>query len=76
MKTIEDPAAKDRDVNQAARVLLAAEVQNQADEQHTDQLDEARIGRMVALAQRLGIDTSALGVASIGPGISCKNRDQ
>jgi hypothetical protein len=54
---IADPNSTTREVTAASRALIAAEAQNQSDEQRDEQIDESR-NRFLDIAERLGITTT------------------
>ena len=64
VKVIADPESSPREKTSAARALTAMEAQNQADE-HKQEDDFA--SRLIAIANGLGIDLSALGIVEASP---------
>lgn len=54
MLTLADKTASVREKSTAAKVLLAAEKQNQTDERHSDRMQQDG-NRFLAVAERLGI---------------------
>lgn len=57
MFVIADPASSKREKVSASRALIAAEAQNQSDEQRDEQIDEER-NRFLDIAEKLGINTT------------------
>ena len=57
MFVIADPASSKREKVSASRALIAAEAQNQSDEHSDEQIDEQR-NRFLAVAERLGLETT------------------
>lgn len=66
LRIVADPNSSPREVTAASKALMEAEKQNQADEQHVDDMDDARRNRLAAIATRLGLDASALGTPTLG----------
>ena len=54
---IANPNSTAREVTSASRALIAAEAQNQSDEHSDEQIDEQR-NRFLAVAERLGLETT------------------
>lgn len=54
---IANPDSTAREVTSASRALIAAEAQNQSDEHSDEQIDEQR-NRFLAVAERLGLETT------------------
>ena len=54
---IANPDSTAREVTSASRALIAAEAQNQSDEHSEEQIDEQR-NRFLAVAERLGLETT------------------
>lgn len=64
VEVLDDPMASARDKAAASRVVIAAEQQNQKDEQ-ASQLQHDR-NRFLAIATRLGIGDAVIGTSAIG----------
>lgn len=71
LEIVQDPKAKRREILAATRGLMAAERQNQSDEQSQAVLDAASDppgNRFLAIAQRLGIDSDSERTPGLGAG--------
>ncbi len=64
---IANPDSTAREVTSASRALIAAEAQNQSDEHSDEQIDEQR-NRFLAVAERLGLETTIEQLPEAGSG--------
>jgi len=64
---IANPDSTAREVTSASRALIAAEAQNQSDEHSDEQIDEQR-NRFLAVAERLGLETTIEQLPETGSG--------
>ena len=64
---IANPNSTAREVTSASRALIAAEAQNQSDEHSDEQIDEQR-NRFLAVAERLGLETTIEQLPETGSG--------